>query len=103
MAANEIHKYDIGTVFRFTVKYNGSADDISDATTRQVTFQKPSGTKVTKTLSLVNDGTDGLVQYTTVADDLDEIGTWKAQCYIVYDDTQKWYTDIITFKVHRNL
>ena len=102
MPANEIHLNDIGTQFVLTVKDGSSAVDISGATTKQIIIQKPSGTKITASTTFSTDGTDGKMYYTTVADDLDEAGSYKLQGKVIISDGT-FYTDITTFKVHRNL
>lgn len=42
------------------------------------------GSKKTVVPSLVTDGTDGKVEYTTISTDLDKAGNWRAQC--IHDD-----------------
>ena len=102
MPANEIHLNDIGTQFVLTVKDGSSAVDISGATTKQIIIQKPSGTKITASTTFSSDGVDGKMYYTTLADDLDEAGSYKLQGKVIISDGT-FYTDITTFKVHRNL
>ena len=102
MSANEIHLNDIGTKFLVTIKDGASAVDVSGASTKQIIIQKPSGTKLTLTATFDDDGTDGKISYTTVADDLDEAGSYKLQGKVVISDGT-FYTDITSFKVHRNL
>tara|TARA_Y100000296_G_scaffold84177_1_gene116858 strand:- start:5323 stop:5634 length:312 start_codon:yes stop_codon:yes gene_type:complete len=103
MPANEIHKSDIGTVFKVTIKDSASAVDISTATTKQIIFKKPGGGKLTKDAPFFTDGSDGIITYTTVSGDLSEEGMWKLQGYIVLSGGNTFYTDIYTFKVYRNL
>ena len=103
MAANEVHQNDIGTKFLVTIKDGSDAVNVASATsTKQIIFKKPSGTSMTKTASFNSDGTDGKIYYTVVADDLDEVGTYEIQGKVVITDGT-FYTDIQTFKVHRNL
>tara|TARA_R110000824_G_scaffold249238_1_gene438244 strand:- start:2888 stop:3196 length:309 start_codon:yes stop_codon:yes gene_type:complete len=102
MAANEIHINDVGTKFLVTVTDGDSAVDISSASTKQLIFKKPSGAKLTKATSFVADGTDGKMQYSVAADDLDEAGSYKLQGKVIISDGT-FYTDIHTFKVYRNL
>ena len=102
MAANEIHINDVGTKFLVTVTDGTTAVDISSATTKQLIFQKPSGTKLTKATAFTSDGTYGKMQYSVVTDDFDEAGSYKLQGKVVISDGT-FYTDIHTFKVHRNL
>lgn len=102
MAVNEIHLGDIGTVFEITVMDGSVVVDISTATTTEFVFEKPSNATVTQTAVFVTDGTDGELEYTTVADDLDEVGSWRLQVYIVMPS---WTgrSDIGSFEVHKNL
>ena len=102
MAANEIHVNDVGTQFLVTVTDGSSAVNISSATTKELIIKKPSGTKLTKATSFTSDGTDGKMQYSIASDDLDEAGSYKLQGKVVISDGT-FYTDIHTFKVHRNL
>ena len=102
MAANEIHKGDIGTQFTVTVQDGTTVVDISTASTKQLIFKKPGGTILTKSTSFVTDGTDGKMQYVSVDGDLSDDGVWKMQGKgIIGGNT--FSTDITSFKVYRNL
>lgn len=103
----ELHLNDIGTILRVTIKdkqSDGSSSvlDISGATTKQIILLKPGGDKLTKTASFYTDGSDGIIQYTTVEGDIDEVGRWQIQGSIVTSGGE-WKTDISNFKVLRNL
>lgn len=103
MAAEEIHLDDIGTVFEITLMDGDDAEDVSSATvTKDIIFRKPGGTKVTQAASFTTDGTDGKIEYTSVADDLDEVGAWNIQAYLILTD---WtgHSDVGNFTIHRNL
>ena len=105
MAANEIHENDIGTKFKLTVKDGSSAVNISSAVsagTKQVIIKKPSGDMLEKNASFTTDGTDGVMEYTTVANDLEESGTYKLQGKVQITDGT-FFTDVHTFKVYRNI
>jgi hypothetical protein len=102
MPANEIHLNDVGTKFLVTIKDGSSAVNISSASTKEIIIQKPSGTKITATATFDSDGTDGKIHYVTVADDLDEAGSYKLQGKVIISDGT-FYTDITSFKVYRNL
>lgn len=74
-----IQKDSFGQAIEFKiVDTDGSALDISAATTLAVDLRKPDGTAVTKTGALVSGGVDGLMKYTWVADDLNLTGVWTA-------------------------
>ena len=102
MPANELHLNDIGTQFLLTVTDGSTAVNISSATTKQIIIKKPSGTKITANTAFSSDGTDGKMFYNTVVDDLDEAGSYKLQGKVIISDGT-FYTDITSFKVHRNL
>ena len=102
MAANEIHKGDIGTQFTVTVQDGTTVVDISTASTKQLIFKKPGGTILTKSTSFVTDGTDGKMQYVSVDGDLSDDGVWKMQGKVIIGGNT-FSTDITSFKVYKNL
>jgi len=53
--------------------------DISAATTHEIRYQKPDGTKGAWTATIVD---DTMLQYITKAGDLDYEGEWKLQIYV---------------------
>lgn len=94
---------DIGTTIKATiVDQDGTALDVSAATTLQLLFLKPNGVLETKTATLTGDGTDGVIQYVTIADDLDVPGVWKSQGYIV-DAGKQHKSSVDVFHVKPNL
>ncbi len=106
MASGEIHVNDVGTIFELTV-YDTVNDlsvvkNISSASTLTVKFLKQDGTVMTRNGVLTTDGSDGKFQYTTVAGDLDKIGGWRIQGYVVLP-SGAWNTDIHDFTVMDNL
>ncbi len=102
MASGEIHVNDIGTVFRVEIKNaSGAVVNISGATSKNIYFQKPDGTVVTETGSFTTDGTDGLIQYTTLVTDLDQGGLWSYQAKVELA-SGTWSSDVIYFDVFAN-
>lgn len=95
---------DVGTAFRITIRdcETTLVVDLSAATIKQIIFTKPSGTKVTQTATYFTDGTDGIIYYATVDGDLNEVGVWQMQAYVEIGGS-KWYTDVKTFRVGKNL
>ena len=102
MACNEIHKSDIGTIFRVTVKDCTLILDVSAATTKEIVFGKPDGTVLTKAAAFFSDGTDGIIQYTTVSGDLSAAGDWSIQAHVIFSGGE-WRSDVGAFKVHANI
>ena len=84
----EIHKGDIGTIFRLTLKDGGSLVDVNTAGSSEkfITFKKPSGKTVTVDAAFPSgeDGTQGRIEYiTTTAGFLDEVGHWEMQAKLI--------------------
>ena len=99
---NEIHIGDIGTSFEMILKECDSIVDLTGAVTKEIIFRKPDKSIVTKTAEFKTNGTDGVIQYITILDDLDLKGTWNIQARVTLP-TGIWSSDISKFKVHANL
>ena len=98
-----IHLNDIGTIFRITLQdQDSSAIDISGASTKEIRFKPPSASRKDKAASFTTDGTNGQLQWTTIANDLDVIGEWQIQAYAVLSGGT-WYSDVGTFTVVANI
>jgi len=102
MPATEVHLGDVGTQFQVTFKDGSTVVDISEATTKQLIFKKPSGNVLTKSGTFLTDGSDGILTYTTVSGDVNEIGRWQLQGYLVIAG-KIFSSDIVKFRVYRNL
>lgn len=104
MADTIIHVGDVGTIIRLTItEADGTtAVDVSTATVKKFYFMKSDGTKVNKTAEFNTTGTDGKLKYTTVANDIDQAGTWQVQAYVEIG-TSKYYSTKTTFAVHSNI
>jgi hypothetical protein len=104
--ACEIHLNDIGTAFRLTIiDCDSVAIDVSSAIgsgTKEIIFKKPDGTVVIKAAVFYTDGIDGVLDYITIADDLNATGKWKVQAKVTLA-TGTWSSNIETFKVFANL
>tara|TARA_R110000851_G_scaffold4810_2_gene19912 strand:+ start:308 stop:622 length:315 start_codon:yes stop_codon:yes gene_type:complete len=98
----EIHVNSIGTFFEITLIENGTAVPIGTATTRTITFKKPTGQTISVSASFSSDGSDGKMRYATVSGDLDVDGWWKLQAYIAMP-TWQGYSTIGEFEVFSNL
>ena len=103
MGAGEIRKNDIGTIFYGTIlDQDSSVVDLSAATTKQIKLLRPDGTSVEEDASFQTDGTDGILEYTTVSGNLSICGVWKIQWYVVLSGST-WRTDMKTFNVYDKL
>lgn len=100
---SNIYINDYGTNFIITI-YDESSGivDLSSATSLLFNFVKPDSTLITKTGSLYTDGTDGIVQYTTVSGDLDTAGNWRLQVLTTFSSSQL-HSNIYNFKVYNNI
>jgi len=103
MAQPEIHASDIGVVFSVTVKdSDDDAVDISASVVKEFYFLKPSDVVLTKAAAWGSDGSDGVLQYTTIAGDINEAGRWRLQAHIS-DASSDLKTNIVNFDVYGNL
>jgi len=88
-----IHKGDTGTVIIVTVTKNDVALDISDADVMKILLGNPDN--VTETIHIAGfttDGSDGKIEFTTLAGTLNAAGLWRIQGYIETPDGE-WTTD----------
>jgi hypothetical protein len=93
---------DVGVLFRQTMYESDAILDLSSATELEMRFKKPDGTVLTKTATLSDDGTDGRLQYASIAGDLDQLGEWKVQPRVAFGSNQ-WYGTVDKFRVYENL
>ena len=94
---------DVGTVIRYTIKdQDGVVVDISAASVKDIILLSPAGKKTTKTASLTGSGTDGKMQYITIAGDLSLPGTWRRQAKVALL-SGTFFTDVATFEVAGNI
>lgn len=90
---------DLGTSLQITVTEDDVAVDISAATGRAIILKKPDGTTSEKTATLLTDGTDGIVAYSTVTGDIDQLGIWDYRAKITFSATQVYYSIAKQFTV----
>ena len=58
--------------------------DVSDATTKNIIFDKPDDTDITKVATFTTDGTDGKIQVASEAGELTPAGTdWEIQGKVI--------------------
>jgi len=81
---NTFHVGDSGILFKFrAIKAEDLQPmDISTATEMYMLFKKPDGTSFYTEAQFSTDGSDGYIQYTSIAGDLDTVGTWQVQGFI---------------------
>ena len=97
-----VHVDDIGTIFRLGIREDGTEADVSAATTKQILFLKPDGSTLTKTATFTSDGTDGKIEYATIANDLDTEGEWQVQAFVILP-TGQWSSTRRRFRVKSNI
>ncbi len=97
-----VQQNDVGTDIKLTFVEDDSAVDISAASVKSIMVEKPSGTVDTHTAAFFTDGTDGIIIYTIVDGDIDEVGSYSMQGLFT-SPSGTWYTDIHKFRVTPNL
>jgi hypothetical protein len=94
----DLHLNDIGTRILITIKEGADAVDISTATVMEFDFKKKDGSTFTVDAEWDTDGTDGVMEYITVEDDIDQLGKWSVQPYLEMPNWQG-HTQKIDFRV----
>jgi hypothetical protein len=97
-----IHTGDIGTVFQIVLTRDGAAFDVSAASVKQIVLKDAAQVVRVKTASFTTDGTDGKVQYTTIAGDLMAVGPLAVQAKITVP-SGSWTSDVVVVPVVQNL
>jgi len=98
--AVEVHIEDTGTVIRYTITDDDVIVDIGPTLSRDLVIQNASpGTRQVIAGSLFTDGTDGIVEFTSVAGTWDTAGISKEQVFLEFSATEAWHTDIIQRQV----
>ncbi len=101
----QIHGSDIGSVIIATISSAGVVANVSDASdsgTKELVFRDPSENLLTKNAVFTTNGTDGKIQYTSVAGDFDEAGRWRIQAHIS-DADEDYFANVGEFTVLGNL
>jgi hypothetical protein len=108
--ADKVFVLDKGTVFETTV-YDEATPlipmDLSGGvlSAMEVVFRKPGGDALLRTLVFpsTGNGSDGVLQYKFVDDELNEEGVWRFQIHLTFaDDTEFWGT-IGSFRARKML
>lgn len=106
-----IHVNDIGTLLRCLVVKPDPADadgedvlpfDISLATSKLVTLEKPDGSTISRAGTFETDGTDGVLLYSTVSGDINATGHWHAQAVVTFPNGDTFHSDRVRFRVWPN-
>lgn len=93
MASNRSYINEIGTVIRLNTYF-----DLTGYTIFKIKVSKPSG--ATQDWTATQDGATAIIQHTTVANDLDEIGPYKLQAYIKNAaGTQEHWGDVVIYEI----
>ena len=97
---SNIYVGDVGTKFIITVNDNdGTAADISAASSISFIFSDPSGNETTKSASFVTDGSDGKVEYQFVGTSLFTVaGCWVLQVLVQFS-ASKFSSTYVRFSV----
>ena len=99
MAHASVHVGDFGTILEVTVKDQADVIvDLSGTTLKTIDVIDPDGNRATKTAAFKTDGTDGILKYTTVANDIDESGEWRLQAFVRFGSGE-WYSTQSSFNV----
>jgi len=85
MSLENIVAGDYGQTIQLTildVDTDAAADVSGYTTSQQIILRDPDGNEAAKTASFADDGSDGVVEYTLIADDINEKGHWGARARV---------------------
>jgi len=92
---------DIGTVLRTTLlSVTGSAVDLSTATDAIYYVIKPDLTVTEWACTIDTPSTAGVISYTTIEDDWDQVGFYKYQPKITFEDADVFHGNTQYVKVY---
>jgi hypothetical protein len=96
------HVNDWGTSYVLKIYgANNEILDISTASPINIIFTRPDGTGFSREASLVTDGTDGKMEYTTAASELNVAGDWSYYGTVQFLNGY-WATTSVAFIVEAN-
>lgn len=104
MSLKGLHVDEYGIIITLTLNDidTDAAADISGYTSVNVDLKPPSGDIKTKSASFVTDGTDGQIDFTLEAGDLDEVGRWHLQVNLL-SASAEISSEIVSFSVASEL
>jgi hypothetical protein len=88
---------NVGSTIQLTVLDGGVAVDLTTATSVSLRFKKPDGNVFDRDGDISSAPDDGLVEYVTVAGDIDQDGVWQLQATVEMGGT--YPSDIFYFIV----
>lgn len=97
-----LHVNDYGTAFRLTIKDQDDNVVNLSSGSGTITFYKPDKTTFTRSLTMPNGGSDGLVSYTTQSGEMNQVGIWSLSAYIMIP-SGNYSTNVPEFRVLANL
>lgn len=103
LTEQRIHVGDTGTRITLVLQDQGSALDVSSASTLECKLTRPDGTSVDNiTLSLTTSGADGSVFFLSLVSHFTLAGYYKLQAHIV-DSPGDWHSNVLELRVWPNL
>lgn len=82
---------------------DGTVLDLTDMASCTFVFLSPSGARTEKAGAVDGAAAAGVVVYVSQAGDFDEVGRWKVQVEVVFDDESEYFSTETKFKVKANL
>lgn len=94
-----LHVYDCPVFRMAVVNQFGLVEPLTNATEMVFLFEKPDGTVEERDAEWVTDGSDGLMQYETLATDIDQAGIWLVQGKVVLPEGKYYSKEKLRFRV----
>jgi len=101
--SSDIHVNDTGTLIVITVQDENGIVSLASATSMAIMWKRPDGVVVSNPATLVTDGTDGQMGYTSQSGDFNLPGMYTLQGVVSLPPSGTFSTDTEMFKVYSNL
>ncbi|HXH05869.1 MAG TPA: hypothetical protein VNI83_04690 [Vicinamibacterales bacterium] len=102
MSHQEVRLGDTGTKLRVALLDGETPVDLSALVVGKLKLRKPDGTVIERVATVVPPPSSGVLEYTTIAGDLDQVGQWEIQAYIEVG-TGQWHSTREIFVVSPRL
>lgn len=98
----QIHENDYGTTFDIELRDGDTVLSPTLFTSGSHIFRKPDQTTFSRTSGSVITSSGSFMRYTTVAGEVDQVGTWALQSWVT-DGVGYWHSEVKEFVVYPNL
>lgn len=79
----DIRQNDSGFIVRLYVQESGNPIDVSTST-NTIVFSRPTGAPLIRAAGFFTNGTDGIIEYLVLPNEINQRGAWRIQAHCVF-------------------